>query len=170
MTSTTITRLWDSAVVCRRSMASLATCTAVLNPKVKSVRPRSLSIVLGTPTTSTPSPLSRCATPRVSSPPTATIASMPALLSAARARRSEEHTSELQSQSNLVCRLLLEKKKKNTTQRIDLHLTADTLVAKETNPSLTPPLSPLPPPPISILNNLHYWSNILATPYLYMYT
>src|SRR2546430_6522199 len=29
------------------------------------------------------------------------------------ARRSEEHTSELQSQSNLVCRLLLEKKKKN---------------------------------------------------------
>src|SRR2546430_17215011 len=30
---------------------------------------------------------------------------------AARSERSEEHTSELQSQSNLVCRLLLEKKK-----------------------------------------------------------
>src|SRR2546427_7466292 len=30
-------------------------------------------------------------------------------------RRSEEHTSELQSQSNLVCRLLLEKKKKQRT-------------------------------------------------------
>src|SRR2546430_9107470 len=29
--------------------------------------------------------------------------------------RSEEHTSELQSQSNLVCRLLLEKKKTNPT-------------------------------------------------------
>src|SRR5438270_9524447 len=29
-------------------------------------------------------------------------------------QRSEEHTSELQSQSNLVCRLLLEKKKKTT--------------------------------------------------------
>src|SRR2546430_13746487 len=29
-------------------------------------------------------------------------------------RRSEEHTSELQSQSNLVCRLLLEKKKQRT--------------------------------------------------------
>src|SRR2546427_6660279 len=29
--------------------------------------------------------------------------------------RSEEHTSELQSQSNLVCRLLLEKKKKKPT-------------------------------------------------------
>src|SRR2546427_5786431 len=34
-----------------------------------------------------------------------------------RLRRSEEHTSELQSQSNLVCRLLLEKKKKQTTKR-----------------------------------------------------
>src|SRR5688572_32059900 len=33
--------------------------------------------------------------------------------------RSEEHTSELQSQSNLVCRLLLEKKKNNTAVRID---------------------------------------------------
>src|SRR5256886_14306089 len=33
-----------------------------------------------------------------------------------RLKRSEEHTSELQSQSNLVCRLLLEKKKKHTVQ------------------------------------------------------
>src|SRR5688572_31557360 len=31
--------------------------------------------------------------------------------------RSEEHTSELQSQSNLVCRLLLEKKKKKKKQK-----------------------------------------------------
>src|SRR2546430_10956481 len=31
--------------------------------------------------------------------------------------RSEEHTSELQSQSNLVCRLLLEKKKRTNTLR-----------------------------------------------------
>src|SRR2546427_2913509 len=31
-------------------------------------------------------------------------------------RRSEEHTSELQSQSNLVCRLLLEKKKHPSIQ------------------------------------------------------
>src|SRR2546430_11920701 len=38
------------------------------------------------------------------------------------ANRSEEHTSELQSQSNLVCRLLLEKKKKKTTA------TAETLI------------------------------------------
>src|SRR5256886_8658820 len=39
--------------------------------------------------------------------------------------RSEEHTSELQSQSNLVCRLLLEKKKQqdnHTLHLIALHL------------------------------------------------
>src|SRR5256885_10544689 len=42
--------------------------------------------------------------------------------------RSEEHTSELQSPCNLVCRLLLEKKKKNknepyqmSVRQIDLH-------------------------------------------------
>src|SRR2546430_9760176 len=40
--------------------------------------------------------------------------------------RSEEHTSELQSQSNLVCRLLLEKKKKTT--RSPLHATQQTTV------------------------------------------
>src|SRR2546427_2801335 len=42
----------------------------------------------------------------------------------ARTTRSEEHTSELQSQSNLVCRLLLEKKKKthkNIRQRSTKH-------------------------------------------------
>src|SRR2546430_9995865 len=36
--------------------------------------------------------------------------------------RSEEHTSELQSQSNLVCRLLLEKKKNNSmTWHTEMH-------------------------------------------------
>src|SRR2546427_5818287 len=40
-------------------------------------------------------------------------------LHAQQLERSEEHTSELQSQSNLVCRLLLEKKKKrNRTQNM----------------------------------------------------
>src|SRR5688572_31809207 len=37
------------------------------------------------------------------------------------AERSEEHTSELQSQSNLVCRLLLEKKKKTQTNDMPTH-------------------------------------------------
>src|SRR2546427_4707938 len=35
--------------------------------------------------------------------------------------RSEEHTSELQSQSNLVCRLLLEKKKKQKKKAPMIH-------------------------------------------------
>src|SRR2546426_8929758 len=34
--------------------------------------------------------------------------------------RSEEHTSELQSPCNLVCRLLLEKKKKHITATVDV--------------------------------------------------
>src|SRR2546422_7403343 len=34
------------------------------------------------------------------------------------AQRSEEHTSELQSRLHLVCRLLLEKKKKNNGRRV----------------------------------------------------
>src|ERR1022692_4653155 len=37
--------------------------------------------------------------------------------------RSEEHTSELQSPCNLVCRLLLEKKKIKSTTRTPTHLT-----------------------------------------------
>src|SRR5690606_41339022 len=35
--------------------------------------------------------------------------------------RSEEHTSELQSRENLVCRLLLEKKKQDSTQALQSH-------------------------------------------------
>src|SRR2546430_11809259 len=46
------------------------------------------------------------------SKPTATpVINLPAIIIGI-LQRSEEHTSELQSQSNLVCRLLLEKKKK----------------------------------------------------------
>src|SRR5256885_8610718 len=42
--------------------------------------------------------------------------------------RSEEHTSELQSPCNLVCRLLLEKKKKKI-----LHLIIQSMLMKQTN-------------------------------------
>src|SRR2546430_9458920 len=41
--------------------------------------------------------------------------------------RSEEHTSELQSQSNLVCRLLLEKKKKKKKMRTTVDTSQNTL-------------------------------------------
>src|SRR5437588_4584923 len=40
---------------------------------------------------------------------------------AGKIRRSEEHTSELQSHSDLVCRLLLEKKKKRKSTKITQH-------------------------------------------------
>src|SRR2546422_6707074 len=42
--------------------------------------------------------------------------------------RSEEHTSELQSRLHLVCRLLLEKKKKNTTHANELQTTSRLLI------------------------------------------
>src|SRR2546427_6146958 len=47
-------------------------------------------------------------------------------------RRSEEHTSELQSQSNLVCRLLLEKKKRCRNEQFTLldHYTSQPLQTK----------------------------------------
>src|SRR2546422_7602903 len=44
------------------------------------------------------------------------------LVQDARTVRSEEHTSELQSRLHLVCRLLLEKKKKNKKQAVQLHV------------------------------------------------
>src|SRR2546427_9095557 len=49
-------------------------------------------------------------------------------------QRSEEHTSELQSQSNLVCRLLLEKKKetRQTRGRLNPPRTAGTSHRRET--------------------------------------
>src|SRR2546430_2950709 len=70
-----------------------------------------------------------CSTPR---PPDARVQ-----------RRSEEHTSELQSQSNLVCRLLLEKKKKNNqTQWRDSQLHVPiTLVQAQPPPALQQHLS-----------------------------
>src|SRR2546430_3520709 len=52
--------------------------------------------------------------------------------------RSEEHTSELQSQSNLVCRLLLEKKKKIQNPS-SLHPTA---MPRAQDWTLATPLSP----------------------------
>src|SRR5439155_11435248 len=57
----------------------------------------------------------------------------------ARARRSEEHTSELQSRGHLVCRLLLEKK--NLTQLYQRRLT----VPRDERP-LADGVATLPPP------------------------
>src|SRR5260370_3136759 len=78
-------------------------------------------------------------------------------------RRSEEHTSELQSHLNLVCRLLLEKKKKanghcTTEANSASHRTPSTF-----NPAITPPLlsrlkrltRPTHPSTMSVIQLLH---------------
>src|SRR5688572_32288770 len=51
----------------------------------------------------------------------ARLASARSMSAASVVRRSEEHTSELQSQSNLVCRLLLEKKKQHIVEAAAAH-------------------------------------------------
>src|SRR5256886_11174605 len=51
--------------------------------------------------------------------------------------RSEEHTSELQSQSNLVCRLLLEKKKKQDKIYASDHNNTKSIYTSKTNPQHT---------------------------------
>src|SRR5207253_7412423 len=53
-------------------------------------------------------------------------------------RRSEEHTSELQSRGHLVCRLLLEKKKNNT-----INLTSPLTIPTLSNCLCSTPPSPL---------------------------
>src|SRR2546421_4941181 len=72
--------------------------TRVIALKCSAKRPSSSDPRTGTPTVRSPS--ATCARPTSSS----------------RSGRSEEHTSELQSRSDLVCRLLLEKKKKTKIQ------------------------------------------------------
>src|SRR5438477_3208557 len=66
-------------------------------------------------------PISRCATGAVCAFPSARpkrfTSRSPTWSSIGARARSEEHTSELQSHVNLVCRLLLEKKNKNVRQR-----------------------------------------------------
>src|SRR2546427_4946080 len=64
--------------------------------------------------------------PRSRSMPLATRPPAWSSTRSARGSRSEEHTSELQSQSNLVCRLLLEKKKENVHVDLKKHICAIT--------------------------------------------
>jgi hypothetical protein len=78
MTSTTITRPCEVAVVNSRSMHSVAKSTAVSNPNVAVVLSRSLSIVLGTPMTRSPAWWRWLPIVSEPSPPTVTSASMPA--------------------------------------------------------------------------------------------
>src|SRR5256886_8410908 len=59
-------------------------------------------------------------------------------------QRSEEHTSELQSQSNLVCRLLLEKKTVHTNGDMGLVPFITVIVPGPPNRWVVPPTSVLP--------------------------
>src|SRR2546430_7228987 len=60
--------------------------------------------------------------------------------------RSEEHTSELQSQSNLVCRLLLEKKKKHRSSHSQSILPYSSILCLPAVSSLPPRSIPSPYP------------------------
>ena len=55
--------------------------------------------------------------------------------------RSEEHTSELQSLTNLVCRLLLEKKKKNTHKHTEGTLVVSLRLLIDLLPHMEPTLT-----------------------------
>src|SRR5438309_7368996 len=80
------------------------------------------------PPTSTLFPYTTLFRSHLGAPVEVTAASLRTVLAALPARpgrrRSEEHTSELQSQFHLVCRLLLEKKKKHDLGLIDIQLAA----------------------------------------------
>src|SRR2546430_13015359 len=75
--------------------------------------PISRSIILNSPRSpSSPIPCCNLTSLRFNSPSTPARSFPPSTRATSLSHpRSEEHTSELQSQSNLVCRLLLEKKK-----------------------------------------------------------
>src|SRR3712207_8015474 len=68
--------------------------------------------------------LSRTSAPRLYPPSAVTTSLQPASLmrSTSACERSEEHTSELQSRQYLVCRLLLEKKKKIKMYVFTIHI------------------------------------------------
>src|SRR2546421_7128357 len=72
------------------------------------------------------------------------VAFVPLPFSAAISGRSEEHTSELQSRSDLVCRLLLEKKKKRNDRSQNLN--SALLISQYIHT----------PPRVSLLHRRHY--------------
>src|SRR2546422_7251660 len=78
-------------------------------------------------------------------------------------RRSEEHTSELQSRLHLVCRLLLEKKKKqykhNTTHNKARHRYRPTRILNPNNATFHPPL---PAPSVHHHTSAHHALHVIV--------
>jgi hypothetical protein len=72
-----MTRPWASADECSRLTASVANATALSNPTVVAVPPRSLSMVFGATITRMPSAWKRAAMRRLPSPPKAIRPSAP---------------------------------------------------------------------------------------------
>src|SRR5205823_10172033 len=97
------------------SLSDRAVFRSILTLASASLNARSAWKPGGLPTTS---PLSRPCPEKGERSTASTLTVVPVILGPT-ASRSEEHTSELQSLAYLVCRLLLEKKKKKTT--IQLH-------------------------------------------------
>src|SRR2546430_12043976 len=79
----------------------------------RQILPAASSVMYREPSGPTATPTGRCCGPAPSwcQKPSANVSYVPTGLASLNGTRSEEHTSELQSQSNLVCRLLLEKNK-----------------------------------------------------------
>src|SRR5260370_13039207 len=84
---------------------------------------------------------SRCSQP-ASPPPRWQRGRRPSPIRSAPTLRSEEHTSELQSHLNLVCRLLLEKKKTNASLHYTTRNTTLTVHGQFTLPSQHTPRVP----------------------------
>src|SRR2546429_6360532 len=69
-------------------------------------------------------------------------------------KRSEEHTSELQSRLHLVCRLLLEKKTTQASQLLTEHFNGFTLLSSPASLPLPQPSRPVQPK-LPHLHHLH---------------
>src|SRR5260370_32847740 len=116
---------WASplAIIANASFAELPEKFRVITPRLSApiayVPVKACGLVAPVPEALvTSSPLVRLPAPSAVNLPTAPKTDEVAPLPLTPVKRSEEHTSELQSHLNLVCRLLLEKKKKKRRTRL----------------------------------------------------
>src|SRR5258706_1283626 len=105
-----------ASVITRRLESRLTPTSSSPSPSVYGRRPMATSIASASIVSRAPPAAGSMAASRISprlSTATTLLASLNFMPCRSSKVRSEEHTSELQSLTNLVCRLLLEKKKKN---------------------------------------------------------
>src|SRR2546426_5962861 len=116
---TTVTNSQVSASSSRRSRVALSYCCSPITPPMPGIAPPAASTCTFTArrvaypvSTYDVTAAGDTTMPSI----TASLASSSFVIASPAEYRSEEHTSELQSPCNLVCRLLLEKKKKESLQ------------------------------------------------------